>query len=118
MLLTQALLAAPLSAGPPTAAPRARHAPWPHTRWRAASPRLLIDGLPRRQVVRHHAPWRARLRNPAQTTNDVAQRVVPLRSILGHEGQRGSDKGPCIVTDIPGVGFAFHTVSVSLTRSA
>jgi hypothetical protein len=82
------------------------------------APRLLIDGFPRRQVIRHHAPWRARPRDPAQAIEDVAQRMVPLRRVLGHEGQIGGDKGPFIVIDITGVGFAFHTASVSSTRSA
>src|SRR5262245_4143498 len=34
----------------------------------------------------------------------LAQAMVTLRGVLGHEGQEGGSKGPCIVTDIRRVG--------------
>jgi hypothetical protein len=77
------------------------------------TPHLVIDGFPRWQVIRHHAPWRTRSRDPAHAIEDFAQRMVPLRSVLGHEGHVGGDQGPCFIIDTIGVGFAFHPSRVS-----
>ena len=63
--------------------------------------------------MRHHPPRRARSDNPAQAIKDLAQAVLPLRGVFGHEGQIGGHKGPFVVTDITGVGFPFHTASVA-----
>ena len=77
---------------------------------------LLVHRMPGRQVMEHHPPRRARPDNPAQAVEDLVQAVLPLGSTFGHEGQRGGHQGPLVVTDITGVGFAFHTASLASSR--
>src|SRR3712207_3118710 len=48
-------------------------------------PRLLIDGFPRRQVVRHIAPGRAGAHDPPQSIEHLAQVVVALWSVFSNE---------------------------------
>ena len=39
---------------------------------------------------------------------DLAQAMVALRSLCGHEGQIGGHKDPFVITDITGIGLACH----------
>ena len=70
---------------------------------------LLIDRLPRREVVRQHPPFRPGTHDPAQGVEDDAQIVVALRGIEAHQGQIGEDEVPFVVADIGGVGLAFRS---------
>ena len=67
---------------------------------------------PRRQIVGHHAPGRPRADDPTQSIKDLAQRVVALRGVFGHEGQGRSDEGPLLVAHIAWIGFACHAESI------
>lgn len=76
------------------------------------APGLLVDGLPRRQVVRHAAPLQARAGDEAQPVEALAQRMVTLRRVLAHERQVGREKGPLLIGDIGwvrGAGCRIHT---------
>ena len=75
--------------------------------------RLLVHRVPRRQVIRHHPPCRTRPHNVAQAVEDLAQRVVALRSILLHQRQVRRRKRPFIVTYVARIGFSFHAPSLS-----
>jgi hypothetical protein len=66
----------------------------------------------------HHVPCRARSHNPAQAIKDLAQAVLALRGIFGHEGQVGSHKGPFVIANITGVRFSVHTSSVTTTMQS
>ena len=72
--------------------------------------RLLVDGVPGRQVVRQVAPGGARARQPAQSVEDIAQRVVALGRGLCHQGQVRGHEGPLILGNVRGIRFAsVHT---------
>src|SRR5215210_4824577 len=59
--------------------------------------RLLVDRLPRRQVVGHVAPGRPGPHDPPQPVEDLAQVVLALRGVLPNEREVGSDKLPLFV---------------------
>src|ERR687889_1503493 len=59
--------------------------------------RLLVDRLPRRQVVGHVAPRRAGAYDPPQSVEDLAQIVLALRGVLSNECQVGGNKCPLFV---------------------
>jgi hypothetical protein len=54
-------------------------------------------------VASSFLPAFVRARGPAGDLADFAQAVGPLGPAFGHEGHRGGDKGPCIVTHTAGV---------------
>ena len=70
---------------------------------------LRIDGGPRRQVVRHRPPWGAGAHDGAQAIEHLAQGVLPLWRLLGHEGHRGGDERPFVITAITRIRFSRHT---------
>jgi hypothetical protein len=47
--------------------------------------RLLLHGMPWRQVVRHHAPLHAGAHDISQAVEHLAQRVFPLRRVFAHQ---------------------------------
>jgi len=59
---------------------------------------LLVDGVLRRQIVRHHAPLYAG-RTIQRAINHFAQWTVMLGR-PGHQGQIWGYEGPFVVTDI------------------
>ena len=59
--------------------------------------RLLVDRLPRRQVVGHVAPRGAGPHDPPQPVEDLAQFVLALRGVLSDECQVGGNKCPLFV---------------------
>ncbi len=61
---------------------------------------LLIDDVPRRQVIRHHAPGRTCSCDPAQAVEDFAQAVGTLPGTFGHQRQVRHDEGPFFVADV------------------
>src|SRR5262245_60087566 len=48
---------------------------------------LLVDRLPRREMVGHHAPRGAGPDHPPQGVEYIPQVVFPLRCLLIHEGE-------------------------------
>lgn len=75
-------------------------------------PRLLVDGLPRRQVV-GHAPWRASSHHPPETIEHFAQIVVSLEGVLPDEREVWGDKRPLFVGNVARVRFSSsHTKMV------
>src|SRR5215475_9397921 len=46
--------------------------------------RLLINNIPRRQIVRHHAPRRSGADDPSQAVKNLAQGMLTLWSVFGH----------------------------------
>jgi hypothetical protein len=77
---------------------------------------LLVHRRPRRQIMRHPPPRRLCADDPAQAIEDLAQAVLPRRRLFGHKGQIREDQGPFIITDITGVRFACHTLSLASSR--
>ena len=61
---------------------------------------LLIDDVPGRQIIGHHAPGGAGSHNPAQAVEDFAEAVGALSGVFGQQDQVRHDKGPFFVTDI------------------
>src|SRR5579859_96472 len=59
--------------------------------------RLLIDGGPRWQVIRHHPPLRSRPNNPAQAVEHFSQFIVSLWRIFSHQTQVWRDKSPLFI---------------------
>jgi hypothetical protein len=78
--------------------------------------RLLINNIPRRQIVRHHSPGRSGADDPSQAIKNLAQGMLALWSVFGHQGQIGGDKRTFGVTDISWVRLPFH--EISLPRSS
>jgi len=70
---------------------------------------LLIDGLPRREVVRQHPPGRSTPHDPPEPVKDLAQFVGALRNIFSEKCQIRGDKSPLLVGNIAWIRFAgFH----------
>jgi len=72
--------------------------------------RLLVDRVPRRQVV-HHAPTRARPDDPARPVEHLAQRVLALRRVLLHQRQVRGHERPLVIAHVARVrlpGRRFH----------
>lgn len=78
---------------------------------------LLIDRVPRRQVVRHHPPGCPSADQPAQAIEHFAQLVVSLGRIFAHQGQVGGREGPFIISYVTWVCFSFHLVSIPALSS-
>jgi hypothetical protein len=49
---------------------------------------------------------------------DFTQEVFPLRRIFAHQGQIGCYQRPFFVTDITGVCFSFHPLSIPVLSSS
>jgi hypothetical protein len=69
-------------------------------------PGLLVDDVPRRQVVGHHPPLHAGADDEAQPVEDLAQAMLPLGGSLVHQRQIGDDESPLVVGHVAGVRFA------------
>src|SRR5215217_5869666 len=69
-------------------------------------PRLLVDGFPRRQVVRHVAPGGAGVHDPPQSIEHLAQIVVALWGVFSNERQVGDNKRPLFVGNVAWVCFS------------
>jgi hypothetical protein len=54
--------------------------------------------------------------DPAEAIEDLPQAMFALGGIFSSEGQVWDHQGPFIITDITGVGFAFHIASVASSR--
>ena len=67
---------------------------------------LLVDGLPRRQVVGHVSPRRAGAHDPSQGVEDLAKVVIALGCVLSDERQIRSDERPLLVGNIARVWFS------------
>ncbi len=59
--------------------------------------RLIVDGVPRRELGGHVAPRGAGPRDPAQRVEHGPQLVRALRGIGAHQGQVGCDERPLVV---------------------
>src|SRR5271165_2250760 len=70
--------------------------------------RLLVDDLPWRQVVRHPAPWGARLHDIAHAIEHLAQRMRALRTLLRQKRQIRRDKRPFAIGNVRRISFAGH----------
>jgi len=68
--------------------------------------RLLVDGLPRREVGGQHAPLGTGTDDPAQRVVHLADRVPALRRVFDHQTQIRGDKCPFIVGYIGRLGIA------------
>jgi hypothetical protein len=80
--------------------------------------RLLVDRGPRWQIVRHKAPLESGPRNVAESIEELAQGMFPLRRILAHQCQVGSKKRPFIIRNIRRVAGArcrIHTQNGTTT---
>src|SRR5262249_5554055 len=45
---------------------------------------LLVDDIPRWQIVRHQAPGRAATYHPPQAVENLTEWILALRSVFGH----------------------------------
>lgn len=70
---------------------------------------LLVNYLPRRQVVGYHPPGSTRTHNPMQTIEHFSQAMYLLWRILGHQDQIWDDKRPLVIAHITRISFSFHT---------
>src|SRR5262249_41936045 len=70
--------------------------------------RLLIHRLPRREVGRQPAPWRARVHDVAHGVEHLAQLMSPLGCRLGPPAQVRGDELPFFVADIAGIRASVH----------
>ena len=61
---------------------------------------LLVDGLPRREVVWHHAPRGSGSHYPAQGIEDLAQVVDALRGVFAEQREVGGDERPLFVAHV------------------
>src|SRR5215212_320100 len=68
--------------------------------------RLLVDRLPRRQVVGHVSPRRAGPHHPSEPVQHLAQVVLALGRVLPNEREVGSDKLPLLVGNVAWVWFS------------
>src|SRR5215210_5522900 len=68
--------------------------------------RLLVDSLPRRQVVGHVSPGGAGAYDPPQPVEDLAQIVFALGCVLPHEREVRSQEGPLFVGNVAWVWFS------------
>lgn len=57
------------------------------------APGLLLDGVPRWQVARHHAPGGTGTHHPAQAIVDLALGMIALGSVFSHERQVRGHEG-------------------------
>src|ERR671913_32576 len=73
---------------------------------RGPSPRLLVDGFPRRQVVWHIAPGGACAHDPSQSIEHLAQVMVALWGVFSNERQVRGNKRPLFVGNIAWVWFS------------
>src|SRR5881394_2980107 len=53
--------------------------------------------------MRHHAPGSTHSDQVTQGIEDLTQRIHPLRSRFGHQGQIADTKTPLFITDIAGI---------------
>ena len=67
---------------------------------------LLIDGMPRGQVVGQQPPPRARADDPTEAVENLPQVVVALRGIQAHEREVGGNQCPFFGADITRIRFA------------
>jgi signal transduction histidine kinase len=70
--------------------------------------RLLVHGRPRRQVVGHHPPSLAAAHDVTHAVEYLAQVVLTLRGVLGHERQVGRHEVPLLVRHVAGVRLPCH----------
>ena len=75
---------------------------------------LLVDRLPRGEVVRQHPPFRPCAHDPAQGVEDLAQVVVAPGSVEAHQGQVREDELPLGIGDIGRIGLALSTHAASV----
>ena len=68
--------------------------------------RLLVDGFPRRQVVRHVSPRRAGAYDPPQPVQDLAKIVLALGGVLSDECELRGHEHPLLVRNVTGVWFS------------
>jgi hypothetical protein len=68
--------------------------------------RLLINDVPGRQIMRHHAPSRSRAHHPAQAVIHFSQAILSLSGILGQQRQIRRDESPFVVAHITWVGIS------------
>jgi hypothetical protein len=73
----------------------------------------LIHTRPRRQIIRHHPPLRARPDNPTQPIEHFNQAVLALRRLFAQQRQVRRRKRPFFVTHITGLRFSVHHSSLS-----
>jgi hypothetical protein len=78
------------------------------------APALLVDRLPRRQIVGQHTPGRSCAYQPAQGVEDFAQIVLALRCVLVHQGEVWRSEAPFFIADIRGIGLARHSRTLTL----
>lgn len=76
--------------------------------------RLLVDGRPRRKVVRHPAPRRASLHHVAQAVEHLSDWMLALRGPFGQERQVGRHQRPLVIGDVGRIRFANHPPKLNL----
>jgi hypothetical protein len=73
---------------------------------------LLVDHLPRREVLGHIPPRRASADDSQEGIEDVPEAVLALAGVLGQEAEIGDDESPFGVGDIAGIGLVSdHTLN-------
>ena len=73
---------------------------------------LLVDGLPRGEVLGQVAPGGAAADQPSRGVEDIAQVVDALAGVLGEQAEIGDDELPFGVRDVAGVGLVSdHTLN-------
>jgi hypothetical protein len=66
------------------------------------APRLLIDGRPRRKIVRQIPPLTARSHHVRQSVERVWRRILALESILAHQTQVRERELPFCICEVAG----------------
>src|ERR1043165_5311204 len=67
---------------------------------------LLINHLPRRQVMRHHPPHSTHLHQIPQRIEYLAQGVDPLWGTFAHQREIADTKRPFFIADITRITFS------------
>ena len=68
--------------------------------------RLLLHGVPRRQIVGHHPPRTTRAHKPPQPVEEFAQGMFALRRVFFHQRQIRRAERPLFVAHITRITLA------------
>ena len=64
---------------------------------------LLLDRVPRSQIIGNHTPRTTRSHHVAQSVKDRTHRVIALWRILLHQGEIGSTERPLFIGNVAGI---------------
>jgi hypothetical protein len=71
--------------------------------------RLLVDGVPRREVVVEETSLCTGANQPAEGIEDLAEGMLTLGGVLTHQGEVGGGELSLLVAHVTWVGFSCFT---------